>query len=564
MLIDNLKIGTKILCVIGIMAVVSIAGGAYAAFQMKQIDTAYSDLIDRIESAIPENARAVRTLAEYGRDAYSLDLETTDDGNRRLLAEIDQDKTNYASYMTQVRRLVPEYTTEIDKFVAPVQAAFAACADPIREAGSVTTPDAIVKAGERLKAECDAPVKAAASQQIEFSHFLDKAAKTTSNDLTAKTHATIALTLGGLLLGLILSIVVGLVISRRGIVGPLAQLGGVMETLAKREYGIVVPGIERQDELGQMARVVEILKDGGIQWQQAQERERQEIAAREQRARSIETLTQQFDQAVATLLTTMTGATGQLEATAQAMSANAEQTTRQAANVAAATEQASANVQTVATAAEELSSSINEIGRQVSQSSHVAGATATEAETTNAVVKGLAESSASIGAVVNLIQDIASQTNLLALNATIEAARAGDAGKGFAVVANEVKNLANQTARATEEISQQIGSSQTATIQVVEAIGGIVNRIAEINHIATSIASAVEEQSAATGEIARNVQQAAQGTQDVSSNIVGVNSAATETGQAANQVLTAAQGLTGLARTLEAEVSKFLSGVRAA
>ncbi|MDP6390476.1 MAG: methyl-accepting chemotaxis protein [Alphaproteobacteria bacterium] len=252
-------------------------------------------------------------------------------------------------------------------------------------------------------------------------------------------------------------------------------------------------------------------------------------------------------------------AAAELQNTAESMSATAEQTSKQSSAVAAASEQASTNVQTIASAAEELASSLEEVGRQVTESSTIAQSAVQEAQKTNEAVEGLATASSKIGEVVDLINDIASQTNLLALNATIEAARAGDAGKGFAVVASEVKSLAGQTAKATEEIGSQITSIQGATQEAVSAIKGIGETIDKINGIASTIASAVEEQSAATQEIARNVQQASTGTQEVSSNIGDVQKAADETGQSAGQLLEAAGELSKQSETLKQEVEGFLA-----
>ncbi len=257
-------------------------------------------------------------------------------------------------------------------------------------------------------------------------------------------------------------------------------------------------------------------------------------------------------------------ASNEMQATAESMSATADETSRQATVVATAAEEASSNVETVASASEELSSSITEISAQVAKAAKTAQTAVEEARRTSETVQGLAEASQKIGDVVNLISDIAGQTNLLALNATIEAARAGEAGKGFAVVASEVKSLANQTAKATEEISAQIGAIQTATNEAVEAIKGIDQRIGEINEITTSVASAVEEQSAATGEISRNSQEAAVGVQEVTSNITGVNTAASETGASATQVLEAARELSSQSETLKQAVDKFIGNEDAA
>ncbi len=350
----------------------------------------------------------------------------------------------------------------------------------------------------------------------------------------------------------------------RSIAGPIVAMTAMMRKLADGDKTVTIPATDREDEVGQMAGAVVVFRDNMIKAEELAAKEAEAQRIREARAQTVEQLTGDFDKAVSDTLKTVASAATELQSTAGAMSATAEQTNRQAGNVAAASEQASINVQTVASAAEELSASITEISRQVAQSAEIAGKAVTDAERTNIQVQGLAEAAQKIGEVVSLINDIASQTNLLALNATIEAARAGDAGKGFAVVASEVKSLANETARATEEITAQITGVQAATREAVSAIQAIGQTIGSINEIATTIASAVEEQGAATQEIARNVQQASAGTREVSSNITGVTQAATETGAAANQVLGASGELSRPAEALRRQVERFLAGVRAA
>jgi len=350
----------------------------------------------------------------------------------------------------------------------------------------------------------------------------------------------------------------------RAIVPPITAMTGAMGRLADGDHSVDIPGTERRDEVGLMAKAVLVFKENMIRAKELAAREAEAQKQREARARAIEDLTAGFDADVSAVLKTVASATTEMQATAQSMTATAEETSRQATAVAAASEQASTNVQTVASAAEELSASISEISRQVAQSAQIAAKAVADAEETNGRVRGLAEAAQKIGDVVSLINDIASQTNLLALNATIEAARAGEAGKGFAVVASEVKSLANQTAKATEDIAAQISAIQNSTREAVAAIDGISSVIREINEIATTIASAVEEQGAATQEIARNVQQAAQGTTEVSSNISGVTEAATTTGAAAEQVLAAASELSQQSEMLRSKVESFLAAVKAA
>jgi len=285
---------------------------------------------------------------------------------------------------------------------------------------------------------------------------------------------------------------------------------------------------------------------------------------RAKRQRAVDGLIKSFETAIGQVVDSVSSASAQLQTTAQGMATTAEETTRQSTTVAAASEQATTNVQTVASATEELSASVREISQQVSQSSRMIGEAVTQANQTNEQVQGLTQAAQKIGDVVKIIADIAGQTKLLALNATIEAARAGEAGKGFAVVASEVKALANQTARATDDIAAQIKTIQEATHTSAQSINGIAQTIGKVNETATTIASAVEEQGAATQEIARNVTEAARGTQEVSSNIVGVSQAAQQTGSAADLVLTSAGELRKSGDLLKQEVDAFLRDVRAA
>jgi methyl-accepting chemotaxis protein len=347
---------------------------------------------------------------------------------------------------------------------------------------------------------------------------------------------------------------------------PMRALSVSMEELAGGNFAVVLPGLGRKDELGDVAGAVEKFKVVSEQKarDEAEAKMRQDKIAAEQRKAEMIKLADSFEAAVGEIVETVSSASTELEASASTLTSTAERSQELATTVAAASEEASTNVQSVASATEELSSSVTEISRQVQESARMASEAVGQARTTNDRVSELSKAAARIGDVVELINTIAGQTNLLALNATIEAARAGEAGRGFAVVASEVKALAEQTAKATGEISQQISGIQGATNESVTAIKEISSTIEKLSEISSTIAAAVEEQGAATQEISRNVQQAALGTQQVSSNITDVQRGATETGTASSQVLSAAQMLSGDSNRLKVEVGKFLDTVRAA
>ena len=351
----------------------------------------------------------------------------------------------------------------------------------------------------------------------------------------------------------------------RSITGPLGQLGTRMGTLANGAIDDAIPGVERGDEIGAMAKTVQVFKDNALRIRGLD----QDAAAAQGRAAAdrhaaMESIADDFERSVNGIVRSVSTAASGMQVTAQSMTATASDASARAATVGSASQRSSDDVGTVASAAEELSASVNEVLRQVAQSTEVASRAVSDAERTNATVQLLSRGAEKIGEVVQLIHNIASQTNLLALNATIEAARAGESGRGFAVVASEVKALASQTAKATEEISAQVSAMQASTSEAVASITGITGTIGEMSEITSRISGAVEEQGKATREIAQSIQSVAAGASEISHNIGGVSSAAEATGTAASQVLSNARELDSQSGMLRAAVSDFLSKVRAA
>jgi methyl-accepting chemotaxis protein len=351
---------------------------------------------------------------------------------------------------------------------------------------------------------------------------------------------------------------------RSRVVTPLSRLADVIGTLAAGQHEVEIPATGRNDEIGQVTGSLRHFKDSLVAKKAADEAAAVEAEAKLLRSQRMDQIARDFEAMIGDVINTVSAASSELEVSAGTLTNTADQSEKVTATVAAASEQASSNVQTVAAAAEQMASSVDEISRQVQDSARVAGEAVQQAGRTNDYVGELAKAAGRIGDVVELISQIAGQTNLLALNATIEAARAGEAGRGFAVVASEVKALAEQTAKATGEISQQITGIQTATEDSVGAIKSIGDTITRMSEIASAIASAVEEQGAATREISRNVQQAARGTQQVSASIVDVQRGASQTGLASSNVLASARSLSGESSRLKVEVGKFLDAIRAA
>jgi methyl-accepting chemotaxis protein len=413
-----------------------------------------------------------------------------------------------------------------------------------------------VKTVNKISLDADAVLK----KDIDLNNAGADKAGTDAADNYTFAFALLAVILG---VAAIVGIAVGIYLVR-DVSSGIASIVKPMQALGQGDLAAQVPHQGEKTEIGAMADVLQVFKEALIAKKAADEAAARDAEAKIERGRRVDGITRDFESMIGEIVETVSSASTQLEASAGTLTATAERSQALTTAVAAASEEASTNVQSVASATEEMASSVNEISRQVQESARMAGDAVGQARTTTDRVSELSKAATRIGDVVELINTIAGQTNLLALNATIEAARAGEAGRGFAVVASEVKALAEQTAKATGEIGQQITSIQAATQESVGAIKEISGTIEKLSEISSTIAAAVEEQGAATHEISRNVQQAAHGTVQVSSNIADVQRGASETGMASSQVLSAAKSLSGDSNRLKLEVGKFLTAVRAA
>ncbi|HEY8610778.1 MAG TPA: methyl-accepting chemotaxis protein [Roseomonas sp.] len=559
--IESLRIGPKIAIAAGLMASISVGLLAYALVGLADV------------SALNTEFASARTP----RLVLALEIGSTVD--RAAIQEknaiLEQDPAAVQRRATTFRAAIREATEKLDAILVIATDARRSLVEEARrelaayeEAAGRAIAFAATRRYEESKALSSAEARRAREKIVQIMGSIAEANRREMAELASAAEGQQATLQRNLIIGaaagLGLSALMLLWIARFQVSKPLAGMTAAMGRLAAGELEVEVKGGERGDEVGALARALDVFKRNAIEARRLAAEQAMEQAAKEQRSVRLNTLIQGFEGTVHSLTGHLASASTELEATAQSMSQIARQTDSQAGTVSTAANSTSSGVQTVATATEELSASIGEISRQVAQATEVTNRAVQNARTTDGTVRGLAASAGKIGEVVNLITSIAGQTNLLALNATIEAARAGDAGKGFAVVASEVKSLAQATSKATEEISAQIHGIQASTAATVQAIEAITAVIEDVSAITVNIAAAVEEQSAATGEIARAVQSTAQATEEVTRNIGDVSRNAGETGAASSQVLAAASDLSQSSEKLSAEVRSFLAEVRAA
>ncbi|NVN87031.1 MAG: methyl-accepting chemotaxis protein [Rhodopseudomonas sp.] len=561
MKISNVKILYKILACFFLLSIVVGCGVWYSASKMEAIDRLYSDMLEKDVQGLKAGMRANQRVYNFGRLSWRIIAESDIADMQKTSQEIAENYKEFVDYIATAKKLLPAYAADFDRAARIFDDVQTKQYPPVEKATMANNNDEAVRLSKLMAQQ----TKLLRDQMVAITAKLEKSLEERSGAASTDVVSTVWLTvmaIGGAFLAVL---ALAFAIIQFGIARPMGRLVSDLNALARGET-IEIVGTDRRDEIGQTANAVNGIK------QMLDDKARREAAEKAAADRKLEAerkaamihLADAFESAVGEIVETVSSASTELEASAGTLTKTSERSQQRTTMVATASEEASTNVQSVASATEEMASSVNEISRQVQESARIANEAVAQARKTNDSVGELSTAAARIGAVVELINTIAGQTNLLALNATIEAARAGEAGRGFAVVASEVKALAEQTAKATGEISQQITGIQAATDQSVMAIREIGATIGKMSEIASTIASAVEEQGAATQEISRNVQQAAQGTQQVSSNIVEVQHGVSETSSASSQVLAAAQSLSGDSNRLRLEVGKFLATVRAA
>jgi methyl-accepting chemotaxis protein len=555
----------KVFSLLLILSAASFGGIFYTVHQITVVDDLDTAIINGPAAATTALARSNRYITQFELDIYRTLVAVDAEANAAAVSTInDALKSTYDEFAVAEKAYAP-IGSDIAPLVQRLQGlASGACGSVSQQAAQAKSPEDKAKAVKAMETGCSPQLEEIRQANLDINNRLIAIKDAQNQDISALAAWTSTISLIGLALATALILGLAFVMVRAGVVRPIQTSIGVMGALGRGELQAPVPGTDRRDEVGSIAKALEILRG---QLQEA-EAARAAQAAREEAERQLlarrETLANSFVGRMQELAGGFAQSSGEVADSARNLSATAEETSRQAQAVAAAAEQAAANVQTVAASSEEMAASVREINGQVARSATVADAAYSEAESSNERIGALATAASAIGDVINLIKGIADQTNLLALNATIEAARAGEAGKGFAVVAAEVKQLASQTAKATDEIAAKVAEIQQATEGTVASMGEISRVIGNIKETASIIAGAVEEQGAATAEIARNCQQAATGTHQVTQNIAGVGQAAEMTGTASTQLMTLSDGLSTQADDLRRVVETFVRDFAAA
>jgi methyl-accepting chemotaxis protein len=562
---SNLSILNKILVVIGVLGAFVLSATVFIVLSMQKIDADYSALLDGPAKASVSLPRASRSLIYVDRSIFRLAVETTEAGNQAALAQIKEGRAGVERYFEEAIKAIPAHAGELSKLYDRIKVIRQGdCAKVIDMGLAAFDAASNAKTAAFMLTACDPIINGIVEDLVKLTDVVQSETDKASAELTTSTDRTIYIACAIMVASLAFASLLAVYLTRRFVTGPLGRVEGGLGELTRDNLDARVDGADRKDEVGSMARSFETLRQGLLRARDLEAAQRAEALEKARRGEKIAGLVREFETLITREVGVLAVSATQLQDNAAAMSSAADQTRQQSGAVASATTQASANVQTVASATEEMTAASRSIGGQVTKASQMAGQAVDESARTGAVIDGLAASAQKVGEVVQLINNIASQTNLLALNATIEAARAGEMGKGFAVVAQEVKSLANQTAKATEEIAGQITNIQATTGAAVSAVKDIGAAIGQINDVASEVAAAVQQQVAATDEISRNVQQAAQGTEEISVNIVGVAEAAEHTGSAAVALLSVSKALAGQAEDLRVEVDRFLAALNAA